>query len=90
MFIWIILKNLVWTYKECNFYYYWAIILCIHPNIVLTKDGICTLDDVVITNLKWTDIIPQSCAIQGFIIFDVIQAKKITIAIDTPPINSSL
>jgi hypothetical protein len=57
---------------------------------VLTKDGIRTLNDVVITNLKRTDIIPQSCATQGFITFDVTQANKITIAIDTPPINSSL
>jgi hypothetical protein len=31
MFIWIILKNLVWTYKECNFSCYWAIVPCIYP-----------------------------------------------------------
>jgi hypothetical protein len=58
MFIWIILKNLVWIYKECNFYHYWAIVMCIHFDIVLTKDGIHTLNDVVITNLKWADLIP--------------------------------
>ncbi len=30
MSIWIILKNHVWTYKECNFYRYWANVSCIH------------------------------------------------------------
>jgi hypothetical protein len=30
MSIWIILKNLVWTCKECNFYQYWATITCIY------------------------------------------------------------
>ncbi len=29
MSIWIILKNLVWIYKKCNFYCYWTTILCI-------------------------------------------------------------
>jgi hypothetical protein len=33
MSIWIILKNLVWTYKECTFCHYWATILCIHPHV---------------------------------------------------------
>ncbi len=31
MSIWIILKNLVWTYRECNFCHYWTIVSCIHP-----------------------------------------------------------
>jgi hypothetical protein len=31
MSIWITLYNLIWIYKECIFYHYWAIILCIHP-----------------------------------------------------------
>jgi hypothetical protein len=35
MFIWIILKNLVWTYRECNFCQYWVTILCIHPNKII-------------------------------------------------------
>jgi len=30
MFIWIILKNLAWICKECNFYRYWTIITCIY------------------------------------------------------------
>ncbi len=29
--IWIILKNLIWTYRECNFCQYWYIQSCIHP-----------------------------------------------------------
>jgi hypothetical protein len=31
MFIWIILMNLVWTCKECNFRWYWTTITCIYP-----------------------------------------------------------
>jgi len=31
MSIWIILKNLVWTYKKCVFCCFWSTILCIHP-----------------------------------------------------------
>ncbi len=31
MSIWIILKNFVWTYRECNFCWYWDIWSCIHP-----------------------------------------------------------
>jgi hypothetical protein len=26
----IILKN-IWIYRECNFFHYWATVLCIHP-----------------------------------------------------------
>jgi hypothetical protein len=40
MSIWIILNNLVWTYKEGNFYNYWAIVLCIHP---LNKQNVMRL-----------------------------------------------
>jgi hypothetical protein len=31
MSIWIILKNLVWTCRECNFYQYWTTVTCIYP-----------------------------------------------------------
>jgi hypothetical protein len=31
MSIWIILKQIVWTYKECNFCRYWNNQSCIHP-----------------------------------------------------------
>jgi hypothetical protein len=33
MSIWIILKYLVGTYRECIFCHYWAIVLCIHPSV---------------------------------------------------------
>ncbi len=35
MSIWIILNNLVWTCRECNFCHCWATILCIHPTSAL-------------------------------------------------------
>jgi hypothetical protein len=40
MSIWIILKNLVWTCKECNFCWYWTIVACIYPwqNVFQTKE----------------------------------------------------
>ncbi len=44
-------------------------------DIVLTKDGICTLADVVITNPMCADL-SQSCIIQGFVAFDAARAKK--------------
>jgi hypothetical protein len=31
MSIWIILTNLIWTYKECSFCRYWTTIACIYP-----------------------------------------------------------
>jgi len=31
MFIWIIIKNLVWPHWEYNFCWYWATLPCIHP-----------------------------------------------------------
>jgi len=34
MFIWIILNNLVWTYRECNFCWYEPM-YCIHPNEII-------------------------------------------------------
>jgi len=45
-------------------------------DIVFTKDGIHTLANVVSANLTWTDLFPRSCATQGFVIFDVSQAKE--------------
>jgi len=33
MFIWIILKNLIWAYRECNFCRYWVTIPCIHRTL---------------------------------------------------------
>ncbi len=43
---------------------------------MLTKDGIHTLINVVIANPTQTDLFPQSCATQGFAIFDAAQTKE--------------
>jgi hypothetical protein len=45
-------------------------------NIMPTKNGICTLANVVITDLTRADLPPQSCTIQIFVAFNAIQAKK--------------
>jgi hypothetical protein len=45
-------------------------------DIVLTKDGICTLVKVVIANPTHADLLSQSCTIQGFTTFDATQAKE--------------
>jgi hypothetical protein len=42
---------------------------------MLTKDDICTLINIVIANPKRTDLFPQSCTTQGFVVSDVVQAK---------------
>jgi len=33
MSIWIIKENLVWTYRECNFYQYWNTQSFVHPHV---------------------------------------------------------
>jgi hypothetical protein len=45
-------------------------------DIMLTKDGIHTLASVVIANPTQVNLFPQFCAIQGFVAFDVAQAKE--------------
>jgi len=45
-------------------------------NIVLTKDGICTLINVVITNAIGVDLLHQSCATRRFVPFEIVQAKE--------------
>ncbi len=49
---------------------------CWQVNIVLIKDGIHTLVDIVITNPTWTYLLPQFYVTQGFVAFDAIQAKE--------------
>ncbi len=63
---------------------------CRWIDIVFTKDGICTLLDIVIANPTWVDLLPQSYATQGFVVFDATQARKWVIATNTSPVNSSL
>jgi hypothetical protein len=43
---------------------------------VFSKDGIRTLVEVVIVDPTRADLLPQSCATQGFTTFDVAQAKE--------------
>ncbi len=52
-----------------NFFPQWV-------DIVFSKDGICTLVEVVIVDPTRADLLPQSCATQGFTTSDVTQAKE--------------
>ncbi len=45
-------------------------------DIVLTKDDIRTLVDIVIANPTWMDLFPWSCAIQRFATLNIIQGKE--------------
>jgi len=47
-------------------------------NIVLTKDGIHTLIEVVIVNPIRANVFPRSCIIKRFVDFDVTQTKKMS------------
>jgi len=49
---------------------------CQQVDIVLTKDGIRILVDVVIVNPTRTDLLPWSCATQGFVASNAIHTKK--------------
>jgi hypothetical protein len=53
-------------------------------DIMLTKNGICILADVVIVNPMQADLLPQFCATQKFVIFDAIQAKEKSYHIQHP------
>jgi hypothetical protein len=44
-------------------------------DIVLTRDGIRILVDVVIANRTRAYLLPWSCATQEFVTFDVVQVK---------------
>jgi hypothetical protein len=43
---------------------------------MLTKDGICTLTNVIITNSTRANLLPQYYTTQGFLAFDATQAKE--------------
>jgi hypothetical protein len=45
-------------------------------NIVLIKDGIHTLVDIVIIDPTRVDLFPQSCITQGFVSLDAVQVKE--------------
>jgi hypothetical protein len=50
---------------------------CWWINIVLTKDDIHTLANIVIFDPTRVDLFLRSCAIQGFSAFDVVQTKEL-------------
>jgi hypothetical protein len=56
---------------------------------VLTKDEICTLIDVVIANPMHAIYFPNLAQLKDLLLPKRLKPKKRTIAIDTPPINSS-
>jgi hypothetical protein len=58
-------------------------------DIVLTKDGIRILIDVVIIDPRWMDLLCWSCGIRKFVAFKVVQTKKKTIVTNTPLVISS-
>jgi hypothetical protein len=43
---------------------------------VFTKDGICTLTDIIIINSMQANLFLRSCAIQRFVTSNVAQAKE--------------
>ncbi len=43
---------------------------------MFTKDNIRALGDIVIVDPMQVDLLPQFCAIQGFVTFDVTQANE--------------
>jgi hypothetical protein len=45
-------------------------------DIVLTKDAIHTLTNIVVAYPTRTDLLPPSCAIQGFVTSDAAQTKE--------------
>ncbi len=53
-------------------------------NIVLAKDGIHTLVNIIIANPMNVNLFLQSCATQGFIAFNAIQTKKKNYCDQTP------
>jgi hypothetical protein len=59
-------------------------------NILLTKDDIHTLTNIFIADPMWADLLPKSCATQGYVVLMWLKPKKRTIMIDIPLINSSL
>jgi hypothetical protein len=60
--IWIIWKNCVWTYKECNFYQYWNTQSCIHPPTYYVQ--ICQVFSLLWTYLNvmaWVNTLKPTC-----------------------------
>jgi len=51
---------------------------CQQINIMLTKDGIHTLANVIIIDVMWANLLARSYATQGFVASNVVQAKEIS------------
>jgi len=47
-------------------------------NIMLTKDGICILVDVVINDPMYVDLFLWSCTTQGFVAFNTTRTQEMT------------
>ncbi len=52
MFIWIILKNLLWTNRKCNFCQYWIIVACIYLIAFVIAFGEIFLSNILRIFLK--------------------------------------
>jgi len=48
---------------------------CRQIDIVLTKNGICTLVDIFIVDSTWANLFSQSYITQGFVVSNVAQTK---------------
>jgi hypothetical protein len=62
---------------------------CWWVDIVFTKDDICILINVVITNPTKARLLPRSCATQGFVLLVWFNPNNEAIVINTSLINSS-
>jgi hypothetical protein len=59
-------------------------------NVVLIKNGVCTLVKVFIANLMCANLLPRSCTIQRFATSDATQDKEGATMTNTSLINFSL
>ncbi len=57
---------------------------CRWVDIILTKYGIHTLINVIIVNPTWADLLPRSCATQGFVTPDAISSQEKELSQPTP------
>jgi hypothetical protein len=54
----------------------YSISFCQWVDVLFTKNDICTLADIVIIDPMRTDLLPRSCATQGFVASDTTQVKE--------------
>jgi hypothetical protein len=63
---------------------------CWQVDIVLTKDDICTLIDIIIIDPTRMDLLFRFCTTQGFVAYNGFKSKNRVIVTNTSLINSSL